>query len=192
MTNPHGNSGAGTSYSTPQVTGAVALLFQCHPYLSIYPEQTAAALEASSSHEILSDFSTGIANHDKENGAGVLDVDCLLNSLTIADTHLNNNDKVKTNVLSLQVYLKAGQKIKINLYWLARFNTSDDTLYYTDYDLRLTYSGTSKSSSTSPSSNSELVMYTVETTGTYTINVFQFGAYTGTGYDFLGIAYKIY
>lgn len=192
VTNPHGNSGAGTSYSTPQVTGAVALLFQCHPYLSIYPEQTAAALEASSSHEILSDFSTGIANHDKENGAGVLDVDCLLNSLTIADTHLNNNDKVKTNVLSLQVYLKAGQKIKINLYWLARFNTSDDTLYYTDYDLRLTYSGTSKSSSTSPSSNSELVMYTVETTGTYTINVFQFGAYTGTGYDFLGIAYKIY
>lgn len=192
VTNPHGNSGSGTSYSTPQVTGAVALLFQRHPYLSIYPEQTAAALEASSNHEILSDFSAGTANHDNENGAGVLNVDHLLNSLTITDTHLNSNDHKGTNILSQQVYLTAGQKIKISLYWLARFNTTSATLYYTDYDLRFTYSGTTKSSSNSSSSNTELIMATASSTGYYTIDVYQFGSYTGTGYDFIGLAYKIY
>ena len=191
VTNPHGNTGSGTSYATPQVTAAVALLFQRHPYLSIYPEQTAAALEASSNHEILSDFSAGTANHDNENGAGVLNIDHLLNSLTITDTHLNNNDHKGTNVLSQQVYLKAGQKIKIDLYWLARFNRTTDTLYYTDYDLRLTYSGTTVSSN-SASSNTELIMFTASTTGYYTINVYQYGTYSGTGYDFIGLAYKIY
>lgn len=88
--------------------------------------------------------------------------------------------------------MTAGQKIKISLYWLARFNTTSATLYYTDYDLRFTYSGTTKSSSNSSSSNTELIMATASSTGYYTIDVYQFGSYTGTGYDFIGLAYKIY
>ena len=193
VTNPHGNSGSGTSYATPQVTAAVALLFEKYPYLSIYPEQTAAAIEASSNHSILTDFSVSnsLGNHDDENGAGVIDIEQLLGNVEILSFYQNNNNLKSSNVLTTTVYLEKGESIKINLYWLSRFDINNNQLYNTDYDLRLVTPSNTISSS-SASCNSELVMYTATTAGTYTINVYQYGNYSGVGYDFIGLAYIVY
>lgn len=136
----------GTSIAAPQVTAALALLFEKYPALSVRPEEVLARLEASANHEIIFDYDkdSGHANHDRKMGAGVLNIERLLNEVGSDKFVISNNNKQGQAISEKQITLNEGQAFKANLYWLGQYADNDNytytinpTKYITNYDLRL-------------------------------------------------------
>ncbi len=188
-------STAGTSLSAPQVTGALALLFEKYPALSTRPEEVLARLQASANHEGIHDYDsiTGLANRDERVGAGILNIERLLNG-TVSDNYLiSNNQKQGQNITEREIHLNEGDVFKANLHWLGRYSHDVPTAnsYVTNYDLRLYNPNNSLvAQSNSQVSYSETIIYNVPVSGTYRLVVHQTGAFNGHANDMIGLAYS--
>jgi len=187
----------GTSFSAPLVTGALVLLFEQRPYLSVFQERVLSMLEASADHTVTVDFdaSTGYANRDYRLGAGVLSIERLLFYTTSVwtmvecNSHYINNNRV---IIDKQIPLIIGQAFKANLYWLGRFAQIKGHQFVTNYDLRLyNPSNVLVAHSSSVKSFSELIIYTATATGTYRLVAFQEGVFNEHTTDLIGLAFSI-
>lgn len=101
------------------------------------------------------------------------------------------NSSSSSEIKSINVTLSKNQTLKSVLYWLVRFESN--TLYCTDYDLKL-YDANSNlvASSATAFNNAELIKYKAAAAGTYRLVVYQYGAFKGeSGIDWLALSYNI-
>lgn len=168
----------GTSYAAPQVTGALALLFEEHPAFATVPTDAKAMLIASAKK---TESYSNIANSyfDDKVGAGCLnyndglrDCDHMFYAWKRQATSVSNG-----NTMQHSIALSKNDELQVGLAWSAEFNDLTDLCYITNYDLKIyDPNGNLVCSSTLNANNSvELVRYTVPSTGTYTVAVYQNG-----------------
>ncbi len=179
ITIPGFGRSSGTSYAAPQVTAAIAWLYESNPEYCLYPDKTMALLTATAQYT--DDYSETIDHFDAKVGAGVLDSQKLIENSENFVEHMNSETESSIGIVSEPIYLVAGTEIQIGLAWLARTDGYIDEygrIHYsetdvTDFDLYLvTSSGdTIIESSTLTDSNIEMIRFTIVTTGTYRIEV---------------------
>lgn len=177
---PNIGSDSGTSYATPQVAGCIALLEESNPRgYGVYPERILSVL--TSTAQKTSDYNADVGNFDSRVGAGVIDLQRMIDSEFFVNEH--NTDGVQNSeLLSVEKYVQAGTELQVGLAWLVTaVNTSTtginiSEVYVTDYDLRIYAPSGALVSSGLTSSNVELVRLTATETGTYRIVLYQWGA----------------
>ena len=187
---------SGTSFAAPHVTGTIALLMDRSLTLKAHPELIIAILQASADSSNLNstynDYdSSGL---EEKVGAGMLRVDNAVDgAYRRSYTTLTNNDKYKTNIKEINVYLNSGDDFQASLVWLKNIiylNGNPTPIASTDLDLRLfNPSGNLVASSNSTDYNQEFIRFTVNSDGYYTLKVYQYGTYENLSTEYIGIAY---
>ncbi len=181
---------SGTSFSAPIVTGIIALLMEEWPYLKTNPEVIIAALTASSTKmsSTYNDYDT--SGLEDKVGAGKIHYENARTAISNSMTFSNSNSTTGYKQTK-QIYLTAGQKVKISLAWIVD-NNNKTNHNVTDYDLHLkNSSGTLVITSSSGGNNIELIEYSVPTSGHYTIGIYQCGEKKGSLVDFGCISWFI-
>lgn len=164
---------SGTSFAAPLVTGAVALLQEGGMGFEF---DSAAALLAASANikKIKNPAGSSYAGFDKKAGAGMLDVDRLINSsheVYFANSSVPSNKVVK----EVDIWLYAGLPVKACAAWYAQPTDGQLNPKITDYDLRLLdSSGNTVASSASAGNNQELLSYTAPSEGAYKIQLIMY------------------
>lgn len=185
---PNIGNRSGTSFSSPQVTAILALLFEAEPYEAAWPESIQASL-ALTATEIYGQ-TQNYGNFDDRVGAGVVNLENLIHSMDCVITiQRTSKSSAGTEMRTIDVPLSKNQTLKAVLYWLVRFESN--TLYCTDYDLKL-YDANSNlvASSTTASNNIEMIKYKATAAGTYRLVAYQYGGFSGdSGFDWLALAY---
>jgi len=187
-------SASGTSYSAAHVTGVIAQIFQSKPDLMIKSSALNALLKAATNHKTAWDYNdyTLISNFSNMEGAGVIDAkgsyDLALAGNYI-QTKLYNSEFPYIQSITVS---SCDNPIRITLNWLKQ-NTllaegtvdvrdiSDLDLYIIDPNWNLL------ASSTTANNNTELIEFTPDITGTYTILVD--GYILENDYELLGLAW---
>ena len=161
----------GTSFSAPQVTGAIALLQGWDYIYSLSPERALAVVVTGA--EKTYDFSASENFNDKI-GWGILNMDRMFEVGANYVDGSNNNDYTG-NIVTKQVYVTAGKELQAGLCWLITADPEKEEKYITDYDLKI-YSnlyGQPVATSSSSDSNTEVVRYTPQFSGSCWIVVTQ-------------------
>lgn len=176
----------GTSFATPQVTGVLALLFQARSY-AVWPEKTHAAISATAT-EIYGQ-TRDYANFDDRVGAGIINLDKLLNIKGTLTCTTTSSHSSQSEVSSRYVTLEKNKTIKAVLFWLVRFESN--TLYCTIYDLYLYDSNNNRvATSSTASNNAEMIIYKAPSAGNYRLVIYQYGSFKGnSGTDWIALAY---
>jgi len=179
-----GNAGWGTSYAAPMVAGSVAQLMDRNSNLQSWPESVKAIIMTTALHNI-----EGDSRLSEKDGAGGVDMRA---AFRVVDEGWWAGRSIVEGDLPLQyeVYAYSGQTIRAAVAWDSNPTSdySSDPLE-ADIDLRLkNSSGTIVANSTSASNSSEIVEYTVPTTGTYTIEAYVW-SWSGTDNTYLGVAW---
>lgn len=178
----------GTSFSTPLVTGSIALMMETYPELKVFPEKVMSLV--ASSAKFMSEHSTvGLEGYNEEVGAGLFDYKESVENMTNTFGYINSTGK--TGVYK-EVYFYVGyaQTIKASLAWLLNSNNTT-TVKLTDYDLRLfDPTGRPVASATSNHNNIEVVTYTAHMPGYYRLQITQNGA-LANGSDWVSLSYSI-
>lgn len=178
----------GTSFSTPLVTGSIALMMETYPELKVFPEKVMSLV--ASSAKFMSEHSTvGLEGYNAEVGAGLFDYKESVENMTNTFGYINSTGK--TGVYK-EVYFYVGytQTIKASLAWLLNSNNTT-TVKLTDYDLRLfDPTGRPVASATSNHNNIEVVTYTAHMPGYYRLQITQNGA-LANGSDWVSLSYSI-
>lgn len=178
----------GTSFSTPLVTGSIALMMETYPELKVFPEKVMSLVAASAKFMSMHN-SVGLEGYNEEVGAGLFDYKESVENMTNTFGYINSTGK--TGVYK-EVYFYVGyaQTIKASLAWLLNSNNTT-TVKLTDYDLRLfDPTGRPVASATSNHNNIEVVTYTAHMPGYYRLQITQNGA-LANGSDWVSLSYSI-
>lgn len=194
-TTTNADSGSGTSFSSPQVVGCLALLMEEFPYLKFYPELCTSILVSSASpmsstynNESGENYYDGSGLHN-EIGAGLLNYEKMREAANqyLSITRPKNSS---TGIISQYIDIVATdeQRIRASSSWLY----DEDT--FTDYDLelyKLDVDGTMDKVAyiDDPYNNVEFIDFDVQTTGTYRLVVNQ--KEQNTANDFIGLSYVL-
>ena len=124
-------------------------------------------------------------------GAGVLRYDNMKNNFDKSYFVVNTPSSGSRIAYTMPVYLTKNQTIKVCLTWFADANGDPDDTTFIDYDVRLYNStGDYVDSCISTENNLELLEFTVTSTDTYSIKIYQYDANTSN--HRLGLAYQVY
>ncbi len=169
----------GTSYSSPLVAGAIALLMEHDSSFKGDPVKCMSIITCTANRTF--DYLATIGNFDNKVGAGTIDLEQMINLDDIVQRN-NTSGLAGTNAITKTVYLSAGQTLYASIAWDATAVNSATTsgsisisgVYLTNYDLRILdpYNNVVTTSSLSPS-NVEKINMTITVSGTYTIVVYQ-------------------
>ena len=191
VSNPfHAHSG--TSYAAPLVTGALALLQDKGPGFSV--ESAHALLAVSANLDIISN--AGNLNNGGFNskaGAGMLDVDRLLDLLSLNDEqfYVYEGTPLNNNVKEFQIWMSEGLTVKVGAFWFAKPQPNRTLPEITDYDLKIYNSaGSVVAISNSSGSNAELIEFTATVAGDYKIQLHAFSNSIEGGNDRGTIAFS--
>lgn len=197
----------GTSEATPRVTATAALLIQLQPLLIYSPESIKAILAASvdtstSQHYVPTQRSTSGTNYLKA-GAG------LMSTANALELESNNQSRCSTLTASktTQTYTftisnsNVGSTVRVALAYCVpvdavRNHTSENFEAYTipNLDLRIYAPGNSTASYISGSANNnnvEIIEFTPEIAGSYTIEVATISGTDSTENIYFGVAWSI-
>lgn len=165
----------GTSVSCAVTTGIIALLLEKYNAMTYRPDQIIAMLTCSAYQSPYAIFlSCGL---NESGGAGLIRYDNFQNQYARYQYITNRNGESGTELKVINVNLTAGTNYKASACWLAYSEGTVDSKKFTDYDIFVIGPDNSIiADATSINSNVELVSFTAETTGTYTIKLMQFGA----------------
>lgn len=179
----------GTSFSAPLTAGAVAILMDLRPALKLLPVHVMTILMATAYCDDIYYCSKGF---NDEAGTGMLNLENALNSIDNRVVFVLSSDNVGDFVSTKQVYLKAGQIIKVVFASIVNNSNTQSTDLVTDYDLYL-YDGNGKYLIPDVGLyNNAAICYEATTTGYYTIKIKQFSAKKTSLDDFCSYAYYIY
>lgn len=185
----------GTSFSTPLVTGCIALLMEEFPYLVAYPELVTSVITSSASpmsstynNESGDNHYDGSGLHNQI-GAGLLNYEKMREA---ANQYLSITRPKNSSAGIIPQYIDIvatdEQRIRASSAWLY----DEDT--FTDYDLelyKLDVDGTMDKVAyiDDPYNNVEFIDFNVQTTGTYRLVVNQ--KEQNTANDFIGLSYVL-
>lgn len=180
---------SGTSYAAPMTTGAIAVLMQKSYSLVLYPEKILSIIMASAQRLPAYEVSSGF---NDQVGTGMLNLQNALSAINTTISFGVGSDNVGSYIKSQNVYLKEGQRIRIAFVSLVNNNNGEaDVSLVTDYDLHLFDSLGGRVAYNSGTHNNEFLDYYVETTGTYTIKIKQYGAKKTDDTDYCAFTYFI-
>lgn len=187
---PRGSIGSGTSYATPVYVGGAALAGQRRPFLAAWPETEKAVMMASSCHNI-----EGNQTNSELDGAGGPDfgeMDLLLANNRFRGDVVSNGSGVA--ITQSFPGVAVGEEMRVALGWDT--NTSY-SLYATDPsdDLDLILKrpdGTVAAASSSFDNTHEVIEFTANQAGTWTIEVDRFRTSDPAGSTFAGLAWHKY
>lgn len=192
---PNVGTCSGTSFAAPQVTGALALLFEEYPSISATPTQGKSMLLATAKK---TENYSNIANSyfDDKVGAGCLNYnDGLRNCEHIAYAWRKQATSVPNGNTSYHVMsLKKNDELQVGLAWSAEHIDSTHQCYLTNYDIKIyDPNGNLVCSSTLDSNNSvEMTRYKAPSAGDYTIAIYQNGNMPPQiTDDYIGYVYNI-
>lgn len=179
---PYIGSKAGTSYSTPMVTGCIALFLEANPSYLTTPEKILSLITATAQET--SDYSNDIGEFDDGVGAGMINLDMMLCANLNCIGAYNTNFSSGVEIQSHSIYLTAGDNIQVALAWLIDIKSSayesgvitDNYIYVTDYDLYLYDSNNNPVAySRLRKGNVELIRWATTLSGVYRIVAYQAG-----------------
>lgn len=168
----------GTSYSAPQVTACIALLADRYPSYLGYPERIMSVI--TSTAKKTNDYSTTVGQFDSKVGAGVIDLQKMMESSYSISKH-HSTGSALSEVVGFEMSLTKGQDIQVALSWLAFAQRLDMNLlsikkvHVTDYDLRIYQPSGNYTSSSLTLTNVEMLRYTAPESGSYRIVIYQWG-----------------
>ena len=178
----------GTSFSTPLVSGSIALLMETYPELKVFPEKV-MALVASSSKDMYSYANNLINGYNEEIGAGLFDYKKAYESVNSTFGYVNSNGRSGV-FKDVYLYVEFGKNVKASAAWLLNSNNTT-TIKLTDYDLRLfDPTGRPVASATSNHNNVEVINYTAHMPGLYRLQIIQNGS-LANGTDWVSLSYSI-
>lgn len=172
---PNIGTKSGTSFSCPIVAASVALLMESRGEYLAYPESVLSVLTstAQKTYDYSVHQSGYYNNFDERVGAGIIDLDRMLNA-DVFDVIQNTNRSSDVEIVSEPIYLPAGTELQISLAWLVTHDGYEFEVYVTDYDLRvLDLYGEWVDASFLIDSNTEMVRITAPHSGTYRIVIHQ-------------------
>lgn len=163
---------SGTSFSAPLVTGTVALLEDHIPAYKMCPERVMSVLMSTAQKTY--DYTATKGEFDERVGAGI--VDCgIANGNTFCSTMYNTNRTSRTQIISENVYMAAGETLDICFAWQVTSDTDNETVYLTDYDIKLIGpSNRLVDYSSLGNSNVEMIRFVATETGLHRIKVYQY------------------
>ena len=179
---------SGTSCSAPIVTGCIALLIEASDFYYAWEPEAIMAVITSTAKET-EDYSATQGYFDDKVGAGIIDLEDMI-AAELPECYTQHNVAMGNNpalVYSLVVDLPENATVTISVAWLTKFarvfGTDDSVVdgisYFTNYDLEIVdgeYMVSSTclvASSLLDNSNVELVRFTANAGGTYTILLWQ-------------------
>lgn len=169
----------GTSAAAPQVTGCIALLMESNVSYCIYPERVMSVV--TSAAQKTADYTANVGQFDSRVGAGVIDLQKMLNNGTKYRIEYRYAGSASSDFLTLELNLTAGMNFQAALAWMSYPVNASTTgisisqVILTDYDLRIYSPSNQLYASQLGDSNVEMVRFTVEETGTYRIVLRQYG-----------------
>ena len=172
VTIPNLDTSSGTSVCAPQVTGCIALLLEAKPSYAAYPELILSII--TSSAQKTADYEENVNFFDSRVGAGVIDLEKMIVQSKKTTWHLTSD--VDSPVYSMALELNRGTDLQVAIAWLANTTSPSSngvTVSCLNYDLIIKGpDGNIIASSILNNSNVELIRYTAEVRGTYTIQVY--------------------
>ena len=196
----------GTSFSTPLVTGCIALLMEKDSSYCVNPQKVLSLINSTATKT--ADYFSDLEEYDSHVGAGMINLQRMLLNSNTCSTFENTVSSTSNTVFSQNLYLNAGRELQIALAWLVETsapepatNSNGDTvsivseITLADYDIYLvnTSGGSVDVASSALSfSNVELIRFSSELSGFYRIEVYQIGDSTLAGHtDELTLSYNI-
>lgn len=167
--NVTGNGGVGgTSFSTPHVAGAAALMIERLPVLAFWPETIKALLMATAWYDV-----DGVAGLSDLDGAGGIDVSGADEAIregrfTAEEWTQASFGSDRRRVLANVLVPWQTQRLKVALTW-STYGDTGQTEPTNDFDLYLEYAGAQVATSVSFDNNYEVIDLTNPTPGTYQI-----------------------
>lgn len=183
---------SGTSYAAPLVTGALALLQDRGHAFEVYSAQALLAATANI-NKITNPGNSKYAGFYEKAGAGMLDVDRLLNTFLFNDNWFFNFEESPDKIVKeVNVWMYEGLTMRACAAWFAKPTSGQTAPVVTDYDLRIYNNSTGAlvASSSSSTNNMELLTYTAPTEGSYKIQLYMFSSSVTNGSDYGTIAYS--
>ncbi len=161
------------------------------------PDKTMSLLTATA--RPTDDYNATVEGFDEKVGAGVLNVQRLLDKSDYCIEYVNESPYNASGLISKPMYIPAGTEVQIALSWLAVTSGGSETatsvtgVSVHDYDLHLTTSagGTPVASSTLTDSNVEFIRFTIPTSQTYWIEVDLARSISGTVSDYIFLTWAI-
>jgi hypothetical protein len=184
-----GTVGCGTSYAAPAVTGMVATLTERDSALEFWPESVKAIVIASALHNI-----EGSSRLSEFDGAGAIDMaaaDHIAAEGWWEGRSVNGDSFTSQKLTVATIDLDAGERFRAALAY-----DSNPSADYTsdplegDLDLRLYDSSDVLRVSSGGVDSWEIIDWTVDTAGTYTLVVYNWaGSLTATESTYIGVAW---
>ncbi len=186
---------SGTSFAAPQVTAAVAMIMESNPACIANPAKVKSILISTA--EKTHDYTLDRGNFDDKVGAGVVNVEKAVSDNYNRTYTINvSNDALSGDrVFTVTFLMNAGETLNVALAWYGyseynEANNDEQNAYAVDYRVVIDRSSTSYASSNTAFSNVELIRYTAESTGYYSIIVYKIDTLTNPIGDTLSLAFN--
>lgn len=174
----------GTSFSSPQVAGQVALMLSRQPAQNQWPETNKAAVLASAFHDVVA----GTAR----DGVGSVMMNISDDTYRLGRFANDFAPNPAAFPRNYTINLAAGQVVRVAIAWDAISNGSTADILGADIDLHVSAPGGAViASSVSVQNAWELVQFTAPVTGAYTVRATHFSSVVGWPGTFLGMAYSV-
>lgn len=181
---------SGTSFAAPQVTGTIAQLIDYVPSLATKQTAVGAILLASTFNKVsTTNYGiTGSAQISDREGSGKLDARAA-RSIPYYGNYWSQTIYTASFPYTMTDYISSSSsQIRVAIFWLKRNTSLSEQVSFTDLDLRV-YDpyGNFVASSTTVSSNFEIVEFDPTVSGQYSIRISRVGTSTSTR-EHVGIA----
>ncbi len=169
---PNDRTFSGTSAATPIVTASVAILMGCKPSYRFRPERVKSVLMSTAQKTY--DYATTQGTFDKKVGAGIISLDDAIENYQHALCSNPPGATGRIEVISREISLEAGTELQVGLSWLVTVDVENQKVYRGNYDVHLyNSSGSIVKNSDQERTNVDMFRYSVPTTGTYRLVVYQ-------------------
>ncbi len=187
-------SGTGSSLATALTTGTVALLMELDPTLKLYPQKVLALLTANTYYMTKHYSYDELSWLDSYVGAGCTNFLNCKNNINNCVAATYNGQGTINQIFGTfgNIYLTAGQTIRVSAAWLAKSTGTVSSLNANDFDATLAWPRGGQVETTAGTYNNiDMFVYDVELTGNHTIRIQTANTLTNQGNETVFVCWNI-